>query len=136
MAEEQRAKHERLRAVRGGHRGVTTKLIRETDELLVATTLSTEGRSHLGIIHKQLSLKSELLSGLNQEIISLCEVTNIESEIEEAETITTRIIECQSKIEKSIKSIVEAGHGSRDLTTVPSAPRELVEVGDTSHAKT
>ena len=51
-----------------------------------------------------------MLSGLNQEIISLYEVSDIESEIEEAETITARIIECQSKIEKSIKSIVEAGH--------------------------
>ena len=88
MAEEQRAMHKRLRAVQRGHRGVTTKLIRETDELLVATTLSTESRSRLGIIHKELSLKSELLSGLNQEIISLCEVSDIESEIEEAETIT------------------------------------------------
>ena len=104
--------------------------------MLVSTTLSTEGRSRLGVIHKQLSLKSELLFGLNQEIISLCEVSDIESEIEEAETITARIIECQSKIEKSIKFIVEAGHSSRDLSTVPSAPREPVELGDTLHANT
>jgi len=33
-------------------------------------------------------MKSELLSGLNQEIISLCEVSEIDGEIEEAETIT------------------------------------------------
>ena len=136
MAEEQRAKYERLKAVRGGHRGVTTKLIRETDELLATTTISTEGRTRLGVIHRQLCMKSELLSGLNQEIISFCEVSEIDGEIEEAETITARIIECQAKIEKSIKSIASSSvtiRSSRDL----SPPREPSLSGDAmSQART
>jgi len=52
MTEEQKAKYERLKAVRGGHRDVTTKLIRETDEFLATTTLSSEGRTRLDVIHK------------------------------------------------------------------------------------
>ena len=57
--------------MRGGHRCVTTKLIRETDELLAMTTILTEGITCLGVIHRQLCMKLELLSGLNQEIIHI-----------------------------------------------------------------
>ena len=60
--EEQRTKYERLRAVRGGHRGVTTKLIKEADELLAVSPLTVEGRSRLDVINKQLRLKVELLT--------------------------------------------------------------------------
>jgi len=133
MAEEQRAKYERLKAVRGGHRGVTTKLIRETDELLTTTTLSSEGRTRLDVIHKQLCMKSELLSGLNQEIISLCEVSEVDGEIKEAETITARIIECQAKIEKAIKSI--ANPSAMSHLSDPSTLREP-SLGDISYART
>ena len=90
--EEQRTKHDRLRVVHGGHRGVTTKLIKEADELLTASPLTIEGRTCLDVINKQLRLKAELLSGLDTEIVSLCEV----SDIEEAESITAKIIECRA----------------------------------------
>jgi len=52
MAKKQRAKYEILKAMWGGHRGVTTKLIKETDELLAMTTLLSEGRTCLDVIHK------------------------------------------------------------------------------------
>ena len=135
MAKEQRAKHDRPKAVRGGHRGVTTKLIRETDELLAMTTIPTEGRTRLGIIHKQLCMKSELLSGLNQEIISFCEVSEIDGEIEEAETITARIIECQAKIEKLIKSRSIANSSATTCSSDLSLPREPSSSGDVSQAR-
>jgi len=51
--------HEQLKVVWGGHIGVTTKLIKETDELLAVTTLSIEGRTHLGAIHNYLQLRVE-----------------------------------------------------------------------------
>ena len=100
--EEQRTKHERLRAVHGGHRGVTTKLIKEADELLAVSPLTVEGRSCLDVINKQLRLKAELLSGYDTEIVSLCEVSDIEGDIGEAETITAKIIKCRAKIDKTI----------------------------------
>ena len=57
------AQHDRLQAVHGGHRGVTTKLIKEADELLTVSPLTVKGRSCLDVINKQLHLKVELLSG-------------------------------------------------------------------------
>ena len=65
--EEQRTKHERLWAVRGGHRGVTTKLIKKADELLTVSPLTVEGRSRLDVINKQLRLKAELRVGTIQK---------------------------------------------------------------------
>ena len=48
-----RTKNEWLRSVRGVHKGVITKLIKEADELMAAMPLTEEGRS----CHKQFSLK-------------------------------------------------------------------------------
>ena len=108
MISEQRAKLEQQRSVRGGHRGAATKLIKETTELfsttLDTTPLLTKGKTHLDEIHKQLCLKFKLLNGLNAEILGLCEVSDIEGEMEETEVITARIIECQAKIEKIVTS--------------------------------
>ena len=38
---------ERLKAIRGGHRGVATKLIRQGEEILESTFLFTEDYEHL-----------------------------------------------------------------------------------------
>ena len=98
--EARRTNNEQLRAVCGGHRGVITKLIKETDEILATTPLTTEGRSRLDVIHKQLGLKAELLRRLDNDILALCEVSDIDTEIEEAEPITAKVIEYKSKIAK------------------------------------
>ena len=97
--EARRTNNKRLRAVHGGHRGVITKLITETNEILATTPLTTEGRSRLDVIHKQLGLKAEL-RGLDNDILALCEVSDIDTEIEEAEPITAEVIEYKSKIAK------------------------------------
>ena len=55
--EQQRAKLERLKAVRRGHRGVLTKLTREMEEFLASPELSSEGTSRLKVIHEQLEGK-------------------------------------------------------------------------------
>ena len=54
---EQRRKLERLKAVRGGHGGVLTKLAREVDKLLEDTPLLSEATTQLNIVHKQLKGK-------------------------------------------------------------------------------
>ena len=68
--EERKTKYERLRQVRGGHRGVTTKLIEEAEELLLTTPLSPEAKSHLHVISKQLSLKSSHLNELDSKALN------------------------------------------------------------------
>ena len=103
--EESGAKYDRLKAIRGGHRGVTTRLIKEADELLATALLSGEIKSRLNVIHKQLELKHEVLSVLDTQIVSVCDIANIEEELQDAESVTARILECKLKIEKSIKSL-------------------------------
>jgi len=67
--EESGAKYERLMAVRGGHRGVITRLIKEADELLATPTPTEESKSRLNVICKQLQLKHEVLSGLDTQTL-------------------------------------------------------------------
>ena len=129
--EEQRTKHNQLRAVRGGHQGVTTKLIKEADELLTVSPLTIEGRTCLDVINKQLHLKAELLSGLDTEIVSLCKVSDIEGDIEEAESITAKIIECRAKIDKAITPENNIRTGSTTPTDSTVAPVNLLAYGRT-----
>ena len=61
-----------LKAVRGGHRGVLTKLVKEVDELLEVTPLSSEAATRLNIVHEQLEGKMMVLTNLDGEIVALC----------------------------------------------------------------
>ena len=72
---------ERLRAKRGGYRGVTTKLIKESLEILESTDVDIQ---RCEVISKQLEDKMTILKELNDEILGICEVSEIEHEIEEA----------------------------------------------------
>ena len=114
------AKYERLKAVRGGHRGVTTRLIKEADELLATATPTEESKSRLTVIHKQLQLKHEVLSALDTQIVSLCDIGNIEEELLDAESVTARILECKVKIERNLKSS-KAEPTSSELPVQPMA---------------
>ena len=86
--------------------------------MLTVSPLTIEGRTRLDVINKQLRLKAELLSGLDTEIVSLCEVSDIEGDIEEAESITAKIIECRAKIDKAITQENNIRTGS----TTPTDP--------------
>ena len=131
--EERRKKYERLRQVRGGHRGVTTKLIKEAEELLSTTPLSSEAKSRIHVISKQLSLKSSHLIGLDSEALNLCEVSDITGEVEEADNVTAKIIECQSKLETVIKSAVEP---SATPPIVSDSPSVVTRLSTVSQART
>ena len=98
MEEEQRKRLDRLRAVRGGHRGVLTKLTKEVDNLLADETLSNDFAARLNVIREQLEGKMKVLTNLNYEIVSLCQVDNITREIDESEGIIAKLIECKRKI--------------------------------------
>ena len=53
---------ERLKAIRGGHRGVATKLIRQGEEILETTFLLTEDYELLFVIYQQLDTKLKTLN--------------------------------------------------------------------------
>lgn len=91
---------ERLKAIRAAHRGVCTKLERETHDLLQEER-SNETSSRLEVISCLLDTKQKTLSDIDSEIVSLCDLADISKEIEESEAIIARIIECKKKINDS-----------------------------------
>ena len=95
-------KCDRAKAIRRGHRGVTTKLVREVDEIVTADPSTAEAQARLKVIFKQLEAKSAVLSELDREISSLCDLDEVEGEIEEAERVIAKLIECKRRIEEVI----------------------------------
>ena len=105
MGDEQSgAKYERLKAVQGGHQGITTRVIKEADELTSAR--SEESQSRLDVIHKQLELKHIVLSGLDTQSVLLCNICSIEEGLQDAEGVTARILECKEKSFKSSNAML------------------------------
>ncbi|XP_046856149.1 uncharacterized protein LOC124449255 [Xenia sp. Carnegie-2017] len=91
---------ERLRAKRGGYRGVCTRLVKEALELLDATEVDIE---RCNVIAEQLECKMKILDEINDEIIGICDVTDIEHEIEEAAAVSDRILSTRRKIKGARK---------------------------------
>ena len=95
------SKLERLKATRGAHRGVVSKLEKEANDLLLREEDSST-KIRLDVIYCLLENKLKTLSYIDNEIISLCEVEEITKEIEASEEIVARIIGCQRKIKESM----------------------------------
>ena len=92
---------DRLRAKRGGHRGVCTKLAKEADELLHLPGDVDVGRCE--IIRSLLEGKLKILSEIDEEILGLCDVKDIEQEIEESAEVVSRILTAKRKLEDALK---------------------------------
>ena len=127
MTEDPARTLERSRAVRRGHRGVVTKLVREAEEISHNESLDAEQRSRLNVIKQQLEGKLKLLNDMDKDILQHCEVDAIETEIEESENVIARIINCNQRIE-SIVSLTRSPPTSTSLSTsvlstAPSKPR-------------
>ena len=60
---------ERLRAIRGGHRGVATKLIRQDEEILESRFLFIEDYERLFVIYQQLDTKLQTLNDYDQQLL-------------------------------------------------------------------
>ena len=91
------SKIERLKAIRAAHRGVCTKLEKETYDLL-SEELNGEETSRLEVISCLLEAKQRSLNDIDTEITSLCELSEISKEIEDSEA---RIITCRKRIKDS-----------------------------------
>ena len=117
---------ERLRAKRGGYRGVCTKLVREAIELLDSTEVDIE---RCEVIAEQLENRMKILDEINEEIISICEVADIEREIEDAAAVKDRILNTKRKIETAKKSkiIQEIAGDVNDFVTPSPNPTPQVE---------
>jgi hypothetical protein len=102
MDEQAKAKLERLKAIRAGHRGIVTKAIKECDEILGATPISEENVSQL--VDQQLRSKLSTLKDLGQEFLAICDVKDIEQAIMESEEIEFKLIDKTKKIEATLSS--------------------------------
>ena len=102
------SENERMRSIRGDHRGVVMKIVREVDGLLTTDgPMIPERATQLHIKLQQLEAKLKVLSDIDKDILSKCDVGEIEHEIDELEATTAKIMNCQQKIHKAIRAPTE-----------------------------
>ena len=112
----------RIRAVRGGNRGVITKLINEAGGLLKEETLQ---RGRLNTITVLLEEKLALVKELDKKIIEYCEVESIVTEITEAEELISRVLDTQRHIIEKTNEIEEANKVEQNKSP-DSVPTNIV----------
>ena len=111
MAEKE--KIERLKSIRAGDRGVVTQHINEAKTILenrrelghVEEELTVAQVDRLNVISLLLLEKQKTLSKIDQEVLELCELTEIECEIQESENIVSKILETKQQIEEVQKEV-------------------------------
>ena len=111
MAEKE--KIERLKSIRAGDRGVVTRHINEAKTILenrrelghVEEELTVAQVDRLNVISLLLLEKQKTLSKIDQEVLELCELTEIECEIQESENIVSKILETKQQIEEVQKEV-------------------------------
>ena len=94
---------DRLKTVRGSHRGVVTKLTKETDTLAATEPLTTEQIDRLTVIRQQLNAKEQTLQTLNRDILNLCSLEEIETEVNDAETVVAKIMDYKCRIDVALQ---------------------------------
>ena len=93
----------RLRAKRAANRGVVTKLIEESDEILEkdVALLDMKTRNRLTRIDAMLKEKLQLISVLDEQILTASEVDEIMKEVEEADFFKMRLMDAIANISTS-----------------------------------
>jgi len=117
MSDDPKARCDRARVVRRANRGVVTKLVKEVDKIIGTDRLTAEGSARLKVIFKQLDGKATIISEFDREIYSLCEESEVERKVEEAEHITAKIIDDKRRIDDALNQTI----GS-DSTTDGASP--------------
>ena len=78
-----------------------------------------EDTARLKVIFKLLEGKVTIISEFDREICSLCEESDVEREVEEAENVTAKIIDHKCRIDDALKP--RTGGGSATVVT-PATP--------------
>ncbi|XP_078374406.1 uncharacterized protein LOC144657946 [Oculina patagonica] len=122
MSADAKERLSRLLAIRGGHRGTLTRFEKEVHDLLKQPPNEVDV-NRLEVIDKQLEGKLAKLDGLDKDIQSLCDLEKLEKEIEESENVTTRILDCRSRINVwKVKQQTTTSHNATEQTTPPISP--------------
>ena len=98
---ETKEKLDRLRPRRGGNRGVCTKLAKEANELVIY--MEDDDHARCEIVKNLLQEKLEIINELDEEIPGLCDIAEIQGEIEESTKVVARILNAIKKIEKAMQ---------------------------------
>ena len=82
------------------------------DAILSGITLNDDQRKSLGVLDRLLTGKLETIEELDQSVLSLCSVDVIQAEIEDAEKVLERVVDCQKRIQDALqtKSNEHEGH--------------------------
>ena len=116
----------RLKKIRGGHRGKTTKLINEAFEFMRrypdVQILDREIATKLLVIVKSLNEKKEYLEQLNNDILEKCTLDEIDDEVDESTDVSSRISESIVTINDYINSSVVLQKPTTNPSQRPASP--------------
>ena len=93
---------ERVKARRKAHWGVVTRLVNEATPLIEGER-TERVRTRLKTIDKQLAEKTKTLKNLDKEVLRLIEVTEIENDVLESETVLDKIAKLRGEIDVFLK---------------------------------
>ena len=115
MSSEAKERLERLQAICGAHRGVVTNNVNKVNNILPeeSTYATSEQIQQLEIIHGLLQAKLKALKDIHQKILSLCELQDIEHEIEESERVVEKVI----KRQKEMNDVTQKPTGTAQINT-------------------
>jgi hypothetical protein len=89
----------RIRAVRAGNRAVLTKLAKEAETYLADSTAVNEDiKGRLETINTMINEKMTMVTNLDEKVLELCEIEEIQTEIEEADDIKSRTLDIKRAI--------------------------------------
>ena len=134
----------RLRALRGGNRAAATKLIAELAKIIQDQPGSFREPNilaRLDSIAQSMKLKQEYLTELNQKILEVCDLAEIDKEIDESTEYDTSLLESLGKISlyKQGNYVEFPGNGNsgdsvgQATTNLVSTPPRNLSVGSSSN---
>ncbi len=85
--------------MRAGNRAVLTKLAKEAETYLADSTAVNEDiKGRLETINTMINEKMTMVTNLDEKVLELCEIEEIQTEIEEADDIKSRTLDIKRAI--------------------------------------
>ena len=123
---------ERIKATRRGNRAVITKYINEAKEILAKENIDEHARERLKTLHELLAEKLQLVKKFDEEILKLCDVKEIENEIDQSEELNSRVLDIKRLISKFFTDTGKVPIHDISIPGPITPPVEITEVGGIS----
>ena len=89
---------ERSATIRGAHRAVLTRLIKEAEPILMEESHTEHVLERLQILSGSIQSEGKLLDSLDEDVLSKTEIDDIANEVDQSSLISEKIIEVGCKI--------------------------------------